>query len=280
VSGPSDRDRAAYTFGDAGDYALGPESLEQQGVPHGAVTRHRIEGSAAYPGVSHDYWIYAPQQYNGDHPACLMVFLDGQSFLGEAVRAANVLDNLIHARQIPPMIGLFVHPGNKGPGLPLWGGVDNRSIEYDSVDGVYAKFLTEELVPRLASDFKLSGDPDCWGIAGFSSGGAAAFTAAWHRPEAFRRVVSFAGSFVDIRGANAYPSLIRRAEKKPLRVFLQSGSKDLDVVFGNWAIANQDMASALAYRGYDYRFEFGSGGHSMKHGASVLPDALRWLWRS
>ena len=279
LPGPSEKDRGAYAFGDAGDYALGPDSLPQPGVPRGTIAKHRLEESVMYPGTAHDYWIYTPQQYDPQKPVCLTVFLDGESFLDETINAPIVLDNLIHQRQIPPMLGLFVNPGDKGPGLPLWSGTDNRSVEYDSVDDRYARFLLEELMPRMASAFHVSADPNCRCIAGISSGGVAAFTAAWQRPDAFRKVISFVGSFTDIRGGNLYPSLIRRGEKKPLRVFLQSGSKDLDIVFGNWPLANRDMAAALAYREYDHQFIFGEGGHSAKHGAALFPDALCWLWR-
>jgi enterochelin esterase family protein len=208
-----------------------------------------------------------------------MVFLDGQRFLNENVNVPVVLDNLIHARAIPVMAALFVNAGDKGPGLPLWGGSDNRSIEYDSTDDTFATFLLEELLPKVREHVTISADADQRGIAGLSSGGVGAFTVAWHRPDEFRKVVSLVGSFTAIRGAHLYPSLIRRTERKPIRLFLQSGSKDLDVVFGSWPLANQDMAAALAYREYDYQFVFGEGGHSEKHGAAIFPDILRWLWR-
>lgn len=206
-----------------------------------------------------------------------MVFLDAAVFLAVEVHAAAVLDNLIHRQLIPPLIAVFLDHGNHGPGLPLWGGDDNRSVEYDSVDSRFVDFLQQALFPPLFEQYSIQPGPHA--IAGFSSSGAAAFTAAWQRPDIFDKVLSFVGSFTNIRGAHDYPSLVRRAERKPIRVFLQSGSNDLDIVFGDWAIANKDMASALAYRDYDYRFEFGNGGHSMKHGAAILPDALRWLWR-
>lgn len=102
---------------------------------------------------------------------------------------------------------------------------------------------------------------------------------AWERPNEFRKVLSFVGSFTNIRGGHAYPYLIRKTERKPIRVFLQDGSNDLDNQAGNWPLANQMMASSLKYMGYDYRFEFGDGAHNGKHGGSILPDALRWLWR-
>jgi enterochelin esterase family protein len=208
-----------------------------------------------------------------------MLFLDGQSFLDPEVNASVVLDNLIYQGHVPPALGVFLNPGDKGPGLPLWGGTDNRSIEYDSIDDVFVRFLHNDLLSRIESEWNVSRDPERRAVVGISSGGVAALTAAWHRPDAFRKVMSFVGSFVDIRGANAYPALIRKSERKPLRVFLQSGAQDLDVIFGSWPIANQDMAAALKYRDYDHRFVFGEGGHSMKHGAAILPEALKWLWR-
>jgi enterochelin esterase family protein len=73
--------------------------------------------------------------------------------------------------------------------------------------------------------------------------------------------------------------MVRKAQHKPIRVFLQDGSNDLDNQFGNWPLANQQMAAALKYAGYDYRFEFGDGGHTGKHGGSLMPESLRWLWR-
>lgn len=275
----SDKDRAAYAFGDAGDYRLGPDSVAQANVPKGVLTKHWLAGSTVYPGVAHDYWIHVPQTAQPREPLALMIFLDGTSFLDERVNATAVLENLACQAHIPPTLGVFLNPGTTGPGLPLWGGSDNRSLEYDSTSDAFVRFLLHDLLPPIESQWNITSNPDLRGIAGISSGGAAAFTAAWQRPEAFRLVMSFVGSFVDIRGANAYPAMIRKAERKPLRVFLQSGTRDLDVVFGSWPIANQDMAAALRYRDYDHQFVFGEGGHSMKHGAAVLPDALRWLYR-
>jgi enterochelin esterase family protein len=276
----SEKDRAAYQFANAGDYELGADSKAQLGVPQGALTQLRLQQSAVYPGVAHDYWIYEPASRIDREPLALMLFLDGGSFLAPEVATVAVLDNLMHRSRLPPALGVFLDAGDCGPGLPLWGGTDNRSLEYDAVDDTFSRFLLSDLLPVIERNWPVSRNPEHRGIAGISSGGAAAFTAAWHRPDAFRKVLSFVGSFVDIRGANAYPTLIRKSDKKPLRIFLQSGSKDLNVVFGNWPIANQDMAAALAYKEYDHRFVFGEGGHSMKHGAALLPEALQWLWRS
>jgi enterochelin esterase family protein len=209
-----------------------------------------------------------------------MVFQDGEhQYLGPNINVPIVFDNLIQRGDMPATIGLFVNPGDKGPGNPIYGGTDNRSFEYDSLGDQYARFLLEELLPQVEQRYRITGDPAGRAICGISSGGICAFTAAWERPDAFGKVVSHCGSFTNIRGGHNYPSMIRRAARKPLRVFLQSGANDIDVVFGSWPIANQDMAAALAYREYDYQFVFGEGGHSLKHGGEIFPDTLRWLWR-
>lgn len=261
-------------------YTLGPDSEEQAGTPRGTVTQYHWTSQHIYPGTSRDYWVYVPQQYDGVQPACLMVFQDGGTqYLTPSIQVPFVFDNLIHKGEMPITIGLFVNPGDTGPGMPIYGGDDNRSVEYDLLGDQYARFLIEELIPELKQHYTITDDPAGRAICGISSGGICAFTVAWERPDAFAKVVSHCGSFANIRGGHNYPSLIRKTEAKPIRVFLQGGSNDLNVVFGNWPIANQDMASALAYRGYDYQFVFGEGGHTLKHGGAIFPDTLRWLWR-
>ncbi|MFN7141136.1 MAG: esterase family protein, partial [Limisphaerales bacterium] len=102
---------------------------------------------------------------------------------------------------------------------------------------------------------------------------------AWERPNQFSKVHSAIGSFVNIRGGHVYPFLIRKTERKPIRVFLQGGSNDLDNAHGNWWLANQNMALALKFAGYDYQFVGGEGGHNGKHAGAILPESLKWLWR-
>ena len=133
---------------------------------------------------------------------------------------------------------------------------------------------------------KLRHDPESRAIAGISSGGICAWTVAWERPDEFRKVLSWVGSFTNIasgktrrEGGHNYEALIRKTPKKPIRVFLQDGANDLDNNNGNWPLANQQMAKALAFAGYDYKFVFGQGFHSNRHGRAILPDSLRWLWR-
>lgn len=277
--GMSSKDRAAFVYSMQEEpYELGADSLPQAGVPQGTVTPYRWSHSTIYPGTERDYWVYVPAQYDGSTPACLMVFQDAALYLTQA-NVPTVFDNLIHNGNMPVTIGVFLSPGEPGPGLPIYGGGDNRSLEYDSLGDRYARFLLEEVLPEVEKTVNLTDNPEGRAICGISSGGICAFTVAWERPDAFRKVVTHCGSFTHIRGGHQYPFMIRRTPPKPLRVFLQSGEKDLNVVFGDWALANRTMASALAYQGYDHQLVMGEGGHSLKHGAAIFPDTMRWLWR-
>jgi enterochelin esterase-like enzyme len=265
----------------ADDYKLGPDSFPQEGVPRGEVTKYTFTNSAVYPGTVRDYWVYVPKQYDPAKPAALMVFQDGggyQSTSGQ-YRTTVVFDNLIAKKEMPVTIGIFVNPGVVPATEPGRRDRRNRSFEYDSLGDAYAKFLLNELLPEVAKQYNLTTDPELRAIGGASSGGICAFTVAWERPDAFRKVLSHIGSFTNIRGGHVYPALIRKTEKKPLRVFLQDGSADLDNLHGNWPLANQEMAAALKFMKYDYKFEFGTEGHNGKHGGAILPDSLRWLWR-
>ncbi|HXG46964.1 MAG TPA: alpha/beta hydrolase-fold protein, partial [Methylomirabilota bacterium] len=265
----------------ADDYALGPDSLVHPGVPQGTVTRYTWTNSAIFPGTTRDYWLYVPQQYDPARPACLMVFQDGRTYVDTngPARVPTVFDNLIHKGDMPVTLGLFLNPGEIPPAEPGGKARSNRSFEYDSLGDRYARFLLEEILPDIGRRYAITSDPDGRAIAGISSGGICAWTVAWERPDAFRKVLSHVGSFTNIRGGHAYPSLIRKTERKPIRVFLQAGANDLDNIHGHWPLANQEMAAALKFAGYDYKFEFGDGGHNLKHGGAILPDSLRWLWR-
>lgn len=282
LTGPNSKDQAMFAESMRGDepYRLGPDSLSQPGVPRGTVTAGRWRSPSVYPGTERAYWLYVPQQYDAARPANLMVFQDGGTYLGAEIAAPIVFDNLIHQGVLPVTVGLFVDPGDRGPGTPIYGGGGNRSFEYDSLGDRYARLLIDEVIPEVRRNVNVTDDPEGRAICGLSSGGICAFTTAWERPDAFRKVVSHCGSFTDMRGGHVYPGLIRRTAPKPLRVFLQSGARDLDVVFGNWPLANRAMAAALAYRDYDYRFEFGEGGHTLLHGGAIFPETLRWLWRA
>ena len=262
-------------------YVLGPDSKVQPGVPQGKVTQMPPwTESKAFPGTTRDWWVYVPAQYTADKPAAVMVFCDGAGFVKAdgQFRAPVVFDNLIAKGEMPVTIGIFIQPGTFPTKNPKEKGRSNRSFEYDSLGDLYARFLLEEILPEASKTYNLSSNPDDRAICGNSSGGICAFTVAWERPEAFRKVVSHIGSFTNIRGGYVYPALLRKTDKKPLKVFLQEGRNDLDNQFGNWPLANEDMAAALKFAGYDYKFVMGEGTHNGKHGASIFPDTLRWLW--
>lgn len=263
----------------ADDYKLGPDSERQDGVPVGKVTQHKWT-SRVFPGTERDYWVYVPAQYDGTAPACVMVFQDGGNYQNEKgqFRVPVVLDNLIHRKEVPVIIGIFINPGNV-PAAGQGQGRSNRSFEYDTPSPQYATFLEKEILPEVGKSYKLRSDAAGRGICGISSGGICAFTAAWERPDMFSKVLSHVGSFTNIQGGDIYPGLIRKTERKPIRVWLQDGSNDLDNLHGSWPLANQSMAAALRFMRYDYRFDFGDGGHNGKQGGATMPEALRWLWR-
>ncbi len=259
-------------------YPEHPDSKRQDGVPQGKIEGPFPWKSTIFPGTVRDYWVYVPAQYDGSKPACVMVVQDGLG-LANGWKVPTVLDNLIHKKGVPVTIGIFVSPGvvpaPHDKAQPRF----NRSFEYDGLGDRYARFLIEEILPEVGKTYKLSQDPNDRAIAGSSSGGIAAFTAAWERPDAFRRVFTGVGTYVGLRGGNEYPVLIRKSEPKPIRVFLQDGSNDNNIYAGSWWVANQDMLAALEWAGYDVNHAWGEGGHNGKHATAILPDALRWLWR-
>ncbi len=271
---------ASSTARAADDYQLGPDSKRQEGVPEGKVMKHHWT-SRRLAGTEREYWVYVPAQYKADEPACVMVFQDGGSYVDveKSFRVPIVFDNLIHKGEMPVTIGIFINPGVVPAAMPDAKPRQNRSFEYDSLSPLYATFLEREILPEVAKSYSLTDKPQERAICGISSGGICAWTVAWERPDLFQKVLSHVGSFTNIRGGHVYPALIRKTERKPIRVFLQDGSGDLDNAHGNWPLSNQQMAAALKFAGYDYRFEYGDGGHNGKHGGAILPDSLRWLWQ-
>jgi len=288
----------------ATDYKLGPDSITQEGVPKGTVTKHRWE-SRIFPGTVRDYWVYIPAQYRSSQPACLLVVQDGKGRIDPAgdTRFPVVMDNLIHRGEMPVTIGVFINPGE----IPAKDGQPvhrNRSFEYDTLSDQYVRFLIGEILPEVVKIHQvvITDDPEGRAITGQSSGGICAFTAAWERPDAFRRVASFIGSFTSIAyrpaqdgrpmqpGGDLYPTLIRKNPIKPLKIFLQDGSGDLNNAHGNWFLANQQMLSALEWANtnadanktpgprYRINHNWGDGAPNGKHAGAILPDVLRWLW--
>ncbi len=265
------------SMGNTEEYTLGSDSMLQEGVPQGTVTKHTWTNSRLYPDTETDYWIYVPKQYTAEHSAAVMVFQDGEAYMDAegSVRAPTVFDNLIHNGEMPITIGVFVNPAKKEQPY------DQRDIQYVAMDDTYARFVLEEILPEVGKNYSLTDDRAGRAIAGMSDGGLVSFTVGWERPDAFSKVISHIGSYTRLRGGSEYPYRIRktRGDPKPLRVFLQDGSNDINLVEGNWTLANLSMASALMFARYDYRFEMGTGGHDLKHGGAIFPDTLRWIWR-
>jgi enterochelin esterase family protein len=288
-------------------YTLGPDSKPQEGVPKGKVTRHQI-ASKVYENTTFNYQVYVPAQYDGTRPAAVFIGQDGNNF----VRAVNeqtgqpgawhvpvVFDNLIHKKELPLIIGIFIDPSSQ----------QQRSAQYDTLSDKYARFVIEDVLPEVAKSYKITSDPEGRVVGGFSSGAICAFTMAWERPDAFRKVASFFGSYTSIAyrpardgqpmqpGGDLYPTLIRKTPIKPLTIYIQDGSNDLNNNHGNWYLANQQMVSALEWannnagrggrRGggggettgarYKIAHAFGDGGHTANHGGSIFPDVMRFL---
>ncbi|MCW3834663.1 alpha/beta hydrolase [Sphingomonas canadensis] len=292
-----------------GDYPLTADSLVQPGVARGTLEGPFEFHSHVFAGTVRRYWVYVPATYDPARPPNLLLFQDGQRATNPdgSLRIPAVLDNLIAKGAIPPTLGVFVTPGNLGEHYPADLGMknpDHRAQEYDALDDAYARMLTGELLPEVARRWRFTDDPARRAIGGTSSGAIAAFTAAWHRPDAFGNVISMIGSYTSIGyapaeagrpmrpGGDLYPGLIRKSPIRPISIFLQDGSNDLDNAHGNWFLANQQMLAALNWanadadargdRGPRYRIAhvWGDGGHSDQHGGAILPDILRWLWGS
>ena len=258
------------------------DSRVQPGVPQGEVLEFSFARSKVFPGTTHRYWVYIPAEYKGDTPACLYVSQDGIK-----AGAPTVFDNLIAKHEMPITIGVFVMPGVM-PALHPDQALDrfNRSVEYDGLGDAYARFLIEELLPEVEAKTARDGRPirishaaNDRAIGGESSGAIAAFTAAWERPDSFNRVFSAIGTFVGLRGGDRYPTLIRQTEPKPLRIYMQDASHDLNSYGGDWWMAAQTMERAFVFAGYSVQHTWGEGTHNGKQAAEIFPEVMRFLWQ-
>ncbi|MDE6270660.1 MAG: lipid-A-disaccharide synthase N-terminal domain-containing protein, partial [Muribaculaceae bacterium] len=240
-----------------------------------------LSDSDIYPGTTHDVIVTVPEAYSPDSAACLYVGLDGI-----LCNAPAVIDSLIASGEMPVTIGVFVQPGvvrDAADNVLRY----NRSNEFDATDGTFGRFLAEELLPAVEAlttedgrPIVLSANPDDHMIFGLSSGGIAAFSAAWFYPGLFHRVFSGCGTFVPMRGGNDLQALVRKNEPKPLRVFLQDGFSDTwNPLFGSWYEANAMLGTALEFAGYDCSFDWQEGGHSVRRANEIFADVMRWMWR-
>ena len=261
-----------------GDAAYHPcaEAYPVEGNEQGTVTKFADwQQTQVYAGSIRDIWVYSPPGMQ--NLSSVIVFNDGGDYYNPqgAVRATHVLDNMLAAGEIEPTVAVFINPGS--PRVYA----SQRSYEYDSMTPDYGRFLIDDVLPFVEKELGVTftDDPRRRTVCGISSGGICAFNTAWHHPDSFARVLSHCGSFTNIRGGHNFPYMVRTTQRKDIRVILQSGEQDASLLLGDWPLANKTMADALAYAGYDYRFEFGTGGHSRRHGGAIFADSLRWLWR-
>lgn len=284
---------------------LTPDHYPQEGVPRGTLQGPFEFHSQIIEGTVRRYWLFIPAQYQASQPASVLVFQDGQRAVNPEgpIRAPQVMENLIAQGDMPVTIGIFITPGNRSEAYPDDLGMKNpnhRAQEYDAMNDRFTRFIVEEMLPEVGKTYNLTDDPEERAICGISSGGIAAFSVAWHRPDAFRKVYSGIGSFVSIGfrpdedpiklGGQDYPALIRREPIRPMRIYLQDGTHDLSNRWGDWFLANQQMVSAMKYANqyadehevagprYEVQAVWTDGEHSDKHPGALLPEALRWLW--
>ncbi|MEP6670539.1 MAG: SMP-30/gluconolactonase/LRE family protein [Chthoniobacter sp.] len=264
------------------DYPVSEDSKVHDNVPKGELIKFDFAQSKIFPGTTREVTIYVPKQYDGTKPACVYVNQDGVQW-----GAPVVFDNLIAKGDIPVTIGVFSKPGVV-KALDGKAALDrfNRSYEYDGMGDGYARFVLDELLPaveqKTTSDghkILLSKNGNDRAIGGSSSGAICAFIAAWERPDAFTRVFTSVCTMVGLRGANVYPTLVRKYEPKPIRVFQVDGSNDNNIYGGDWWMANQELERSLTFAGYEHEHVWGEGGHSGKQGTALFPDVMRFLWK-
>lgn len=232
-----------------------------------------------YPGTEREIRVYVPEAYDASAPACLYVGLDGI-----LCNAPSVIDSLIAVGKMPITIGVFIQPGvikDKDGNVVRY----NRSNEFDMTNDKFVSFLVEEVLPaverlKTAKGFPIRFSRQGGMIFGLSSGGIAAFTAAWHRPDLFSRVFSGVGTFVAMRGGNDLQAIVRKSEPRPLRIFLQDGTNDVwNALFGHWYEGNRMLASALDFAGYDARYDWSDCNHGVKRANQIFPEVMEWMWQ-
>lgn len=308
-----------------GDFTIGPEykidpDLTDKGSPKGKSFEFSmpLADSKIFKGddktlepdkkkvnTERKISVYIPAAYKDGTAAPVLVIHDGP---GQMKLVRNALDNLTGSkdpkRQLPAFIAIAVQNGGND------GKNSERGLEYDTMSDRLARFINDEVFPAVLANAdikaaypKLAITPNPWGraVIGCSSGGAAALSMAWFRPDLFRRVIAYSGTFVDQQDDDApeeakYPlgaweyhssmKLIETSEKKPLRIFTHVSEKDIrpddaEETHHNWVMAGRRTAAALQAKGYPHRFVFSQAtGHcDGKVFDQTLADTLVWLWR-
>ena len=293
--------------------AYGEDSYPQEGVPQGSLSGEMSHESPTFRGWKVSYWVYASPGVDSRKPSPVMVWQDGHRFLEREKRSRIrvVVENLVQKRKVPPMVLVLIAPGHIGD-------FDNsksyapraighmRSLLYDTFSDDYNKMVVDEIFPEVDKSFRLREDGYSRAIGGQSSGGICSLNAAWFRPHAFSRVLSRIGSYASIQwrygqenpfgayplgaygdrdpaepldGGHIWPFLIRKRDKRNIRIWLEDGSYDLENAHGSWPLQNIQLANSLKMKGYDFKFSFGNARHSTAYGDAELPEAMTWLWR-
>jgi enterochelin esterase-like enzyme/sugar lactone lactonase YvrE len=252
-----------------------PPAIKPEEIREGAIKQFVFAQSKVFPGTVRDVTIFIPAQYDATKPACVYVKTDGFN-----AREKMLLETMIATREIPVTIGVFVKPGTLPTPVKDTADRRNRCFEYDAVNDNNVRFFDEELLPFIAKEYQLNlstdGNDRC--ISGGSSGGIAAFTAAWNRPEAFSRVYAASGSWVAFRGGHEFPTMVRTFEARPIRAFLTTATHDMENAAGDWFLLDQEMDKALKFSGYDYQFRVIEGRHVQGY-AEHWQEAMAFLWK-
>lgn len=271
------------------EYPPSPEQTERDDVPKGKIIKFKMDSaeSKIFPGQNapfqRDVAVYIPAQNKPDSPAPFIVACDQYGL--QNYKLSTILDNMIADKRLPPLVAVMI--ANAGP---------DRSYEYDTVWGKNAEFVENEVLPHVEKEagIKLTKDPEARMTLGGSSGGICAFSMAWFHPELYHRVLSYSGTFVNLRRNDEYPhggweypeNLISKSDKKPLRVWLHAGEKDngatsASSAMRNWVVANKRLAEALNAKAYPYQFVYAkNSGHTPRDAISnTLPSALEFVWR-
>ena len=269
-TGAADGTRVSINKSDGQPPAIKPEDI----LP-GETKQFRFTASRIFPGTVRDVTVFIPAQYDGKKPACVYVKTDGFN-----PREKTLLETMIATKEMPVTIGVFVRPGDMPAPVKGTQGRRNRDFEYDGVSDNNVRFLIDELLPFVAKEYALNlstdGNDRC--ISGGSSGGIAAFTAAWNRPDAFSRVYTASGSWVAFRGGHEFPTMVRKFEARPIRAFLTTATHDMENCAGDWFLLDQEMDKALKFSGYDYQFRIVDGPHVAGY-MDHWQEAMAYLWR-
>lgn len=288
-----------------GDFKIAPKTrwtdvppiTVKEGTPRGTVSTFSVksEDTKMFPGVNGPYvrniWVYVPAGYVQGRELPLMVDHDGRADAVIQTQLIAVMDNLIAQKRLPMMAAVFIANGGDVRGR------SERSLEYDTVSGKYAEYIEHEILPLAEKNarVKFTKDPDGRGVIGQSSGSAAALAMAWFHPEWYHRVISYSGTFVSIQRSPQVPHgaweyhehLIPQSDKKPIRIWMEVGSRDNgfnlpEGSFRNWPLANNRMAEALKAKGYEYQYLWAEQAGHVERGVErqTITEAMEWVWKA